>query len=374
LRPKILIGINTAWNFYNFRAGLIRAMVKAGYEVVAVAHPDQYATRLADLGCRYVALPMDNQGTHPVRDLLLIWRFYKLLRLERPDVYLGYTIKPNIYGSLASNALTIPVINNIAGLGSVFIKENWLTRVISILYRISLSASVKVFFQNEEDRKLFISRGLVGSNVTGRLPGSGIDLERFSPLPLPNNKNQRFLLIARMLWEKGVGEFVEAARILKFRGITVDLCLLGFLDVRNPGAISKEKMDEWVDEGVVQYLGVSDNVAAVIATADCVVLPSFYREGVPKSLLEAAALGRPIITTDSVGCREVVDDGVNGYLVRPQDAIDLADKIALMSMLPIDKRKEMGLSGREKVENEFDEKIVIKEYLETIAKIIHTCK
>ncbi len=374
MRPKILIGINTAWNFYNFRAGLIRAMVKAGYEVVAVAHPDQYATRLADLGCRYVALPMDNQGTHPVRDLLLIWRFYKLLRLERPDVYLGYTIKPNIYGSLASNALTIPVINNIAGLGSVFIKENWLTRVISILYRISLSASVKVFFQNEEDRKLFISRGLVGSNVTGRLPGSGIDLERFSPLPLPNNKNQRFLLIARMLWEKGVGEFVEAARILKFRGITVDLCLLGFLDVRNPGAISKEKMDEWVDEGVVQYLGVSDNVAAVIATADCVVLPSFYREGVPKSLLEAAALGRPIITTDSVGCREVVDDGVNGYLVRPQDAIDLADKIALMSMLPIDKRKEMGLSGREKVENEFDEKIVIKEYLETIAKIIHTCK
>jgi len=310
-KAKVLIALNTTWNLVNFRAGLIRALADAGYEVIAVAPPDKYVPRLTAFGCRFVSLPMDNKGTHPSRDLLLLWRFYQLFRHERPDVYLGYTVKPNVYGSLAAHALGIPVINNIAGLGTVFIKEGWLTRLVRGLYRLALSRSAKVFFQNDDDRAMFVAGGLVRAAFTDRLPGSGIDLARFSPVPLPSQPPLRFLLIARMLWDKGVGEYVEAARLLKGRAVNADFCLLGFLDVQNSAAISRQQMDEWVAEGVVRYLGMSDNVASEIAAADCVVLPSFYREGVPRSLLEAAAMGRPIITTNSVGCREVVDDGVS---------------------------------------------------------------
>jgi glycosyltransferase involved in cell wall biosynthesis len=365
LRKKVVIALNTAWNLVNFRAGLLRSLVTAGYEVVAVAPPDEYASRLPALGCRYVPLPMDNQGTHPGRDLALFWRFLRLMWNEKPDVYLGYTVKPNIYGSLAAHASGVPVINNIAGLGAVFIKGGWLNLLVRRLYRLALTRSHKVFFQNEDDRQMFVTGSLVVESATDRLPGSGIDLDMFSPQPLPGRSPIRFLLIARMLWDKGVGEFVEAARILKQRGVDAEFCLLGFLDVQNPTAISRSHMDEWVAEGVVLYLGVSDNVREEIAQADCVVLPS-YREGTPRTLLEAAAMARPIITTDAVGCRDVVDDGVNGFLCRLRDAPDLADKMAsVVAMSPAD-REAMGRRGRDKVEREFDEKIVIDKYLEAI--------
>jgi glycosyltransferase involved in cell wall biosynthesis len=374
LKPIVLITVNTAWNILNFRSGLIRGFVAAGYDVVTVAPWDEYASRLPALGCRYVPLPMDNKGTHPGRDFLLFIRLLWLLRHERPNVYLSYTVKPNVYGSLAAHVLGIPVINNIAGLGSVFIKDGWLTRLVCGLYRLALSRSAKVFFQNDDDRQMFVSGGLVDQAVTDRLPGSGIDLAKFAPLPLPGKSPIRFLLIARMLWGKGVGEYVEAARILKRRNASANFCLLGFLDVQNPSAISREQMDLWVEEGVVLYLGVSDDVRAMIAVADCVVLPSFYREGTPRTLLEAAAMGRPIITTDAVGCRDVVDDGVNGYLCRPRDADDLADKMERMAALSLAERAAMGLRGREKVECEFDEKIVIGKYIDAIASVIEQQK
>jgi glycosyltransferase involved in cell wall biosynthesis len=367
--PKIIITLNTAWNLINFRAGLIRALVSAGYEVVAVAPHDEYVVRLSELGCRYMPLPMDNKGTHPGRDALLFLRFLRLLRNEKPDVYLGYTVKPNVYGSLAANVLGIPVINNIAGLGAVFIKGGWLASLLRGLYRLALSRSAKVFFQNNDDRQMFVSGGLVDVSITDVLPGSGIDLIKFSPVSLPGISPIRFVLIARMLVDKGVGEFVEAARQLKRRGVNAEFCLLGFLDVQNPAAISRVKMDEWVAEGAVSYLGVSDDVRNEIAEADCVVLPS-YREGTPRTLLEAAAMARPIVTTDSVGCREVVDDGINGFLCRPKDAVDLADKLAQMAAMSPAERKAMGLRGREKIERQFDEQIVINKYLEAIEAIL----
>ena len=369
LKPKIVIALNTAWNLVNFRSGLIRALVANGYEVVAIAPFDEYAHRLSDLGCRYIALPMDNKGTHPGRDLLLLWRFFNMLKKERPDVYLGYTVKPNVYGSLAAHALGIPVVNNIAGLGAAFIKGGWLNRLVRALYRLALSRSTTVFFQNDDDRQMFIGGELVEDAVTDRLPGSGVDLQTFSPVPLPNRSPIRFLLIARMLWDKGVGEYVEAARLLKQRGIQAECCLLGFLEVQNPAAISRKQMDEWLAEGLVRYLGVSDNVREEITQANCVVLPS-YREGTPRALLEAAAMARPILTTDSVGCRDVVDDGVNGYLCKPYDASDLAEKMERIVSLTNAEREEMGLFAREKVERQFDEQIVIRKYLEAIEEVI----
>jgi glycosyltransferase involved in cell wall biosynthesis len=366
----VLIALNTAWNLANFRAGLIRALIDANYEVIAVAPPDVHVERVTALGCRYVPLQMDNQGTHPGRDLLLVWRFYWLLRRERPDVFLGYTVKPNVYGSLAAHALGIPVVNNIAGLGAVFINNSWLTRLVRGLYRAALSRSRKVFFQNNDDRALFIDGGMVKKEITDRLPGSGIGLSHFAAVAMPPvNAPVRFLLIARMLWDKGVGEFVEAAKFLKSRAISAEFCLLGFLDVKNPAAISREQVDEWVKDEFVNYLGETDDVRPHIAAASCVVLPSFYREGVPRALLEAAAMGRPIITTDAVGCREVVDDGLNGYLCKVRDAADLADKMERFIALSLEQRAEMGRRGREKAVCEFDEQIVINKYLDTVANI-----
>lgn len=369
---KVLISLNTSWNLLNFRAGLIRALVAQGYEVVAVAPYDNYALQLPDLGCRYVPLAMDNKGTHPGRDLLLFWRFLRVFMLERPDIYLGYTVKPNVYGSLAARVLGIPVINNIAGLGAVFIKDGWLVRIVRRLYRLALSRSVKVFFQNNDDRQLFIAGGLVRAEITDLLPGSGIDLTKFNVVQAVTSEGSvrkfRFLLIARMLWDKGVGEYVEAARIIRDSWPQAECCLLGFVDVQNPAAISSAQMNSWVAEGVVNYLGVSDDVRTEIASADCIVLPS-YREGTPRTLLEAAAMGRPIITTDAVGCREVVDDRQNGFLCKLRDAGDLAEKMQLMLSLNDVQRREMGQLGRKKMEREFDEQIVIQKYIDTIRNI-----
>jgi glycosyltransferase involved in cell wall biosynthesis len=379
---KLVIASNTAWSLYNFRAGLIRALVAKGYDVVVVAPYDEYARSLSSLGCRYVELPVDNKGVNPAKDLLLLIRFWLLMRRESPLAYLGYTVKPNVYGSLAAHVLGIPVINNIAGLGIVFTKENLLTKVVKFLYRLAISRSFKVFFQNEDDRQLFIQADLVRVDKTGRLPGSGVDLSLYSfsnesasasaSASALSNKPFRFLLAARMLWEKGVGVYVDAASLVKQRYQNVEFCLIGFLDVKNPNAISRVQMSKWSDEGIIHYLGVSDDMKSVLAEADCVVLPSYYREGVPKTLLEAAAMGRPIITTDSVGCREVVDDGVNGYLVRPRDVEDLAEKMIRMIELLPSERIAMGAAGRAKMEQEFDEKIVIDRYLEVVKTITIT--
>jgi glycosyltransferase involved in cell wall biosynthesis len=237
--------------------------------------------------------------------------------------------------------------------------------------------SDKIFFQNKDDRREFIEQGIVKTNLTDLLPGSGVDLDRFSYTPIITNqlaskdntekKKTRFLLIARMLWDKGVGEYVEAATLLSRRYPRTEFCMIGFLDFGNPEAISEVQINEWVSEGIVQYLGVSNDIRPEIVKADCVVLPAQFREGTPRSLLEAAAMGRPIITTNTIGCRETVDDGVNGYLCIPNDAIDLSMKMERIIQLNDVQRYEMGRCGREKMELQFDEQIVIQKYLEAIS-------
>ena len=367
---KIIISINTSWNFINFRSGLIKALVASGHEVVAVAPKDACSARLPLLGCRYVPLPMDNKGTNPVKDMLLLWRYHTLFRREKPGVYLGYTVKPNIYGSIAAHLNKIPVINNIAGLGAVFISDGWLTGLVKKLYTLALFRSNKVFFQNNDDLLLFVDGGLVSPEKAERIPGSGIDLERFNPSPLDKKKGDpiTFLLIARLLWDKGVGEFVEAARLLRGAYPDTQFHLLGFLNVENPSAISKDQVDAWEQQGYIKYLGVCDDVRNEITRSDCVVLPS-YREGLPRTLLEAAAMGRPVIATDVAGCRDVVDDGWNGYLCNPKDAHDLARKMEQMIRLSQNQRDEMGVRGRRKVALEFDENIVIERYIGAIENI-----
>ncbi|MBM7037699.1 glycosyltransferase family 4 protein [Vibrio ulleungensis] len=364
---KIIITSNTSWYLYNFRKNTILALLNSGYRVVAVSPRDEYSNLLVDLGAEFQHIDIDQGGTNPFNDGLTFIKFIGIYLVLRPDVVLNFTPKNNIYSTLSAKLVGAKSINNIAGLGMVFINENITAKLARFLYKVSQPKAHKIFFQNEEDRALFEKYKLAPMDITDRVPGSGADLSRFSITESDNDGCVRFLLIARMLYDKGIGHYVEAARELKSKyGYKVEFRLLGFLDVNNPSAVSKQDMQCWVDEGIVNYLGVSDTVEKEIGKVDCMVLPSFYREGVPKSLLEACAMGKPIVTTDNVGCRETVDDGNNGYLCEPRSTEDLIGKLDRMINLTHSQRLEMGLKSREKVEQEFDEKIVIDKYLDAV--------
>ena len=342
-----------------------------GYKVIAVAPEDAYSKRLIDHGIVFKNMPMDNKGTNPIKDSLLILRLIRLFLSLKPVCILSYTPKCNIYGAIAAGGVSIPIINNISGLGTAFIKQNLVTQIVAGLYRVSLRQSAKVFFQNKDDLTLFVQKGWVNPTLTDLLPGSGVDIHRFTPMPPPSSSNTTFvfLLVARMLKDKGVVEFVDAARALKAQYPHVECQLLGFLDVKNQTAITSEEMTAWVEEGVVNYLGASDTVIDFLHLADCVVLPS-YREGTPRSLLESASVGKPLITTNAVGCREVVDEGYNGFLCEVRSAEDLKVKMEKMLLLPTTERLQMGLNSREKAVTQFDEKIVIQRYVEVIKSLV----
>ena len=367
---KIAVSSNCAWSIVNFRAGLIRTLLAKGYEVVAIAPRDAHAERLVEMGCRFIPIAMDNKGTNPIVDAALFSRYLAILRRERPYAFLGYTIKPNIYGSLAAQACGIPVINNITGLGTAFIRENWLTSIVKSLYRTALARSQVVFFLNEDDRSLFVQQKLVTAGRTGLLPGEGIDLQYFMPFAskAANDPKVSFLLIARLLYDKGVGEYVEAARMLKSRRLGIVCRLLGFLDAENRTAVSRNDVESWVREGFVEYLGAADDVRPHIAATDCVVLPS-YREGTPRTLLEAAAMGKPVVATDVPGCREVVEHARTGLLCQVRDAHDLSEKMHMIAEMAPLERQTMGAAGRAKMAREFDERLVIKAYFRALAEI-----
>jgi len=366
---KVIVFSNTSWNLFNFRLPLMSSLKDEGYEVVALAPRDQYSERVEGLGFRYIEIPMDNKGTNPVQDIKLMLRLYRIFKLERPDIVLTYTPKSNIYGSIVSGLMGIPLVPNISGLGNVFIRKSIVTHIVKILYRLALSFPKVVFFQNFDDLNLFVDLGLVKKESARRIPGSGINTSVYSPKEGGGNKTSfAFLLVARMLWDKGVGEYIDAARAVAEKHENVHFRLLGFLDVENPQAVPRAQMQEWVDEGVVQYDGESDDVISHILKADCVVLPS-YREGLPRTLLEASSLARPVITTDVPGCRDVVDHGVTGYLCESRDAKDLASKMNEMLALSEDKRQEMGCRARDKVIHEFDEGIVIDMYVKVVREI-----
>lgn len=373
MNRKIVISVNTAWNVYNFRIGLIKSLIAHGYEIIIIAPDDEYASRLCALGCRFINMPMDSNGTHPGRDLALLMRYLRVLRSEQPLAYLGYTIKPNVYGSIAAQALNIPVINNIAGLGTTFINRSLLTYLVRELYRFSLRRSRRVFFQNNEDQRLFIQAGLVRPEMTDILPGSGIDVTHYLPAPPVPLRDRlfRFLLVSRMLKDKGVEEFVAASSIVRQHVPEVQFQMLGFVDNGNSNSISLERIKIWEKNRLIRYFGKTDDVRPYLAQSDCIVLPS-YREGVPHSLLEAAAMARPIIATDVAGCREVVDHNINGLLCKVRDPHDLAEKMLQIIQLSPERRHAMGMAGRRKAITQFDEKLVIVKYLDMIAEIATT--
>lgn len=363
-RARIALSINTAWNLVNFREGLICELLLQGYEVICVAPADNYSQRLRDWGCTVIDLPMQAQGTNPWQDFLLFWRYRQLLKQLRPIAYLSWTIKPNIYGGLAARSLGIPQFANVSGLGSTFLGGGWLAKLTQQLYRLAFARAATVFFQNADDAALFTEQGLVTATQVGLLPGSGVNLAHFTvvPRPEPEGRPFRFLFIARLLRDKGVLEFLEASRLLRQQGIAVECQCLGAVDANNPTAIRREEVEAWQAEGLIRYLGITEDVRPFIAQADCVVLPS-YREGTPRTLLESAAMGRPLIATDVPGCRDVVDHGVNGLLCEARSGAALAEIMVTMYKQSDAHWQAMAEASRVKVEREFSEHRVIDAYL-----------
>lgn len=363
-----LLTVNAAWNIWHFRRPVLQALLTRGDRVTVLAPADGAEQALARAGARHLDLTMDVRGLNPVRDATLAWRLHRHFTDQRPDVILSWTIKNNIFGALAARRRGIPFIPNVSGLGTAFLSGGALQRLAEGLYRTAFRGLDTVFFQNPEDRDLFLSRGLVAPGQARLLPGSGIDLDRFAPAPWPEGPPV-FLMIARLLRDKGVIEFVEAARRVRTRHPEARFQLLGALGAANRSAIDAEMLAGWLAEGVVEHLGTTDDVRPAIAAAQCIVLPS-YREGAPRTLIEGAAMARPLIATDVPGCRQVVEDGRTGLLCRPRDAGSLTKACLRMLALDPAARAGMGAAGRARIAAAYDQARVVEAYLEAIDRVL----
>jgi glycosyltransferase involved in cell wall biosynthesis len=365
---RILLISNYAWTVFNFRRGLIQHLARQGHEIHVQTEFDGYESRLGLPVDHVLPLQIDRKGMNPLRDLATLFSIVRAMRRLRPDVCLLFTIKPVIYGGMAATLLSRRYISNITGLGTAFLSSSWLRRTAETLLRISQRKANRVFFQNDEDLSEFVQRQVVSPRIASSLPGSGVDTARFSLMPPRGNDAPVFLMVSRLLRDKGVQEFVQAARLVRKRLPATRFQLLGPFNVVNRTAIAQEEVRSWVDEGVIEYLGETDDVKPFLEAADCIVLPS-YREGMPRSLLEAAATGRPVIASDVPGCRQAVEHGKTGFLCRPMDAADLAARLEEMASLPPEERLRMGERGRHKVESEFDERVVLERYAAVIREI-----
>ena len=359
MKHILLVG-NTAWSMYNFRRNLMQHLVNLGYTVSVLAPSEaDFDDKIRALGADFYDLPLSAKGTNPISDLLLTWRIRSYIRKLKPDFAFFYTIKPNIYGGFAAKLCRLPYIAVTTGLGYTFIVDNWVSKLARKLYKWSFKGAKEVWFLNDDDKNDFLKYKILPEEKTFILKGEGVDTNRFLVKEMPIKIS--FLLMARMLWDKGVGEYVEAARLLKKDFPEVTFNLLGFLNSDNPSAINEEQMNDWVSEGIVNYLGVTKDVVPYIEQTSALVLPS-YREGVPVSLLEAASVGRILVATNAVGCKEAVDDNINGFLVPIKDAKALADAMRKVIEMPYEERVAMGLAGRRKVEKEFAEDKVFAVY------------
>jgi glycosyltransferase involved in cell wall biosynthesis len=365
---KVAIVLNTSWNIYNFRLNFVRELLKQGHEVHTIAPADDYTQHLINEGCIHHRVKMDSRGANPIKDSALIAELFMIYRKLRPDVVLHYTIKPNVYGTLAAAMLGIPVINNVCGLGTVFLKKNIVSAFAMFLYRISFRFARKVFFQNPEDKKLFIDKRIVSPRSADLVPGSGIDLSRFKPMEFKRNDKFTFLLISRLITDKGILEYIDAVKMLKAEGLNAKFQILGAKDPEHKRGIKLDVINEWIQSNTIEYLGTTNDVRTHIEKADCIVLPS-YREGTPRTLLEAASSSKPIIATNVPGCNHVVVNNFNGLLCKLKDADDLALKMREISSYDDSALKVFGRNGRSKMEAEYDESLVINKYLHALKEI-----
>jgi glycosyltransferase involved in cell wall biosynthesis len=375
---KFIFFANTDWYLYNFRLSTALRLQNEGHEVVMVSPAGEFGSRFAAHGFRWVTLPMNRASLNPLREAATLRSLVRLLRLERPDLLHSFTVKCAIYGALAARVSKVPAtVNAVAGMGYVFTSDGAKARLLRPLVKVLMRATLGnsrslLILQNPDDAEAFVTARMVPPQKIRLIRSSGVNTERFRPAERPAAERARLkvLLAARLLWEKGIQEYVDAASLLKAQGRDIEFLLAGMPDAGNPRSVRHAEAHQWADAGLVRWLGHVDDMPALLNTIDVMALPSYYREGVPKSLIEGAASGLALITTDLPGCREVVTrHGADGLVVRPRDAAALA---ALIARLDDDRAllRELGAAARQRALSDFDERLVIQRTLEVYAELL----
>ena len=365
---KIAIVANSTWNIYNFRLNVVEKLLHDGFEVFVIAPVDKYI-HYKEKYPKVTHIPLkklSRDSLNPFKDIQLTLELAKIYRKINPDLVLHYTVKPNIYGGIAARLNKITSLAVVTGLGYTFIHNGFVKKITKLLYRFTSRFHKKIIFENIDDRLLFIENGLIKKDKGISIKGCGVDSSFFSPLPNGVVKEKTtFTFIGRLLYDKGVQEFVEAAKRIKEKSDNVDFWLVGEIDKNNPAAIKNEELNDWVKDEVVTYHGSTNDVKKYIAASDCIVLPS-YREAIARSITEGMAMEKPVITTDTPGCREAVEDGKNGYLVPVKDVKALSNSMEKFLHLDVNERHIMGEHGRRKVLFEFDDKLIANQIVDII--------
>ena len=372
---KVLILANKSTGLYKFRGELLEALIARNHEVFLSVPDGDFIAEMQQMGCHFVETEISRHGTNPFTDLALVKKYCSIIKSVKPDIVFTYTIKPNVYGGIACQLCKVPYVANVTGLGTAVENKGLLQTITLTLYKIGLKKAQRVFFQNQKNQQFMLDHGVVKGPYS-LLPGSGVNLERFASLPYPSEDDGiHFVFISRIMREKGIDQYLAAAKHFSQESHSCEPSCLpregGDLPSRKMvfhicGFCEKEyqgELDELIAKGVVEYHGMVRDVREILKDVHCTVHPSFYPEGLSNVLLESCASARPIITTDRSGCKEVVDDGVNGYIVKQRDSADLIQKIEQFIALPHEEKVKMGQAGRAKVEREFNRKIVVDAYL-----------
>lgn len=361
---KILVLANHVLGIYSFRRELIQSLIDEGHEVYISAPKDDKMEYFTKMGCKCIETPINRRGTNPLTDIKLLLNYLKIIMKVKPSIILTYTIKPNIYGGLAARILNKMYIANITGLGTVVENKGMLQKVSLNLYRLALKQAQCVFFQNEENKNFFESKKIaVGKHKL--LPGSGVNLDYFKLMDYPRENKIEFIFIARIMKEKGIEQYLETAQYITEKYPNTHFNILG-----NCEEEYIEQLKLLQSKGIITYHGRQADVRKFIKTSHCTIHPTYYPEGMSNVLLESAACGRPVITTDRSGCREIVEIGKTGYIIKQKSSRDLIEKVESFLQLDFSSKKHMGILGRKKVEQEFDRKIVVDAYLTEIEKKI----
>lgn len=359
---RVLFLANHDVTIYNFRRELVELLLAEGYEVVISSPYGDRIGLLVEMGCKYIEVKMDRHGKNPVAEAKLLAYYKELISIVKPIIIFSYTIKPNLYGAMAAAACKVPIVTNITGLGTAVENEGLMASVVMALYRIAFRKVQTVFMQNTENRQFFIDNGIAVDKLK-LLPGSGVNLEQFHVLEYPEDETIEFVFISRIMKEKGIDQYLEMAKYIRGKYPKTRFHICGFCEEDY-----EETLKQYESGGIITYHGLLMDVRQVLAYTHCTIHPTYYPEGLSNTLLESAASGRPIITTDRSGCREVIDDGVNGYMVPEQDTDALIGAVEKFLALSNVERKQMGLAGRVKAEREFDRQIVVEKYMEELKK------
>lgn len=363
-KKKVLILVNHDLVIYNFRKELVEKLIESNYQVIICSPNGKRIKQLIEMGCEYKEIVINRHGTNPVQDIRLIKKYYDVMNEVKPSIVLTYTIKPNIYGGFVARVLKIPYVANITGLGSAVEKESFIQKITLSLYKVSFKKINKIYFQNEENMLFFKKNNLISSKFS-LVPGSGVNLNEFKKIDYPEKEEINFIFISRIMKEKGIDQYLEAATFIKKKYKNVNFHICGFCEEDY-----ENKLEMMNNQGIIKYHGMVDDIREILKFCHCTIHPSYYPEGISNVLLESAASGRPLITTDRSGCREVVDESMNGFIIKQKNVEDLISKIEKFIKLDYKRKCEMGTYSRNKVEKEFNRDIIVNDYMSTIEEIV----